>query len=139
MFLLRNLFSSSIALLFFVLVISGCGSETKGPKRYDVSGTVTFDGKPVPYGSITFTPDDSKGNGGSQGVATIRDGKYDTAKEGKATIGGPHKVRITGTSKEAEHASEDDTIPPLFSNYQTDIDLPETTTTHNFEVPASEK
>ncbi|VAX39287.1 hypothetical protein MNBD_PLANCTO02-1497 [hydrothermal vent metagenome] len=142
MILLHKTLFSSIAMLLLILMVRGCGSEVKGPTRYHVSGTVTFDGKPVPFGYVRFTPDDTQGNGGPQGIATIRDGKYDTAKEGKATIGGPHKVQIYGISKEAEHAGEDDPallLPPLFPGYTTDIDLPKENTTHDFVVPVSKK
>ena len=40
---------------------SGCGLGD-GLPRYRVSGTVTYDGKLVPKGFITFTPDTSRGN-----------------------------------------------------------------------------
>jgi len=42
-------------------VAAGCTSD-QGPKRYRVSGEITFDGKPVPHGEIVFTPDIGKGN-----------------------------------------------------------------------------
>jgi hypothetical protein len=42
----------------FVLLLAAAGcthrNKTPGPGRNAVSGTVTFDGKPLPLGSITF-------------------------------------------------------------------------------------
>jgi hypothetical protein len=54
----------------FAVAFAGCGSNPdEGPTRYQVSGQVTFDGKPVPTGSITFvTPS------GPSGSAQITDG-----------------------------------------------------------------
>jgi hypothetical protein len=120
--------------LLAVLVCCGCGDGA--PARYDVSGTVTLDGSPVPGGSITFEPDRSKGNQGPAGYAKIKDGKYDTSGEGSGTIGGPHIVKITGLGGE----TDPDLFPegmPLFPEYQTSVDLPEEETTQDFDVPAS--
>ena len=114
------------------LAVAGCGSDD-GPKRYDLSGTVTFAGKPIPAGSIVFQPDSSAGNSGPQGVAEIRDGQYDTA-DGKGLIGGPHIVRITGFDGVAENEME--VVPPLFAEYQIKSDLPKESGTMDFEVPA---
>jgi hypothetical protein len=120
-----------------LFICSGCGGAADGPKRYDVSGTITYGGQPVLAGTIMFEPDASKGNKGPAGYAEIRDGKYDTRGEaGKGTIGGPHVVRITGLdpSKAVPDLLPDG--PPLFSDYQTTADLPEADATQDFEVPA---
>ena len=123
----------SILLLVFGLVSAiGCGGSD-GPKRYDLSGTVTFDGKPIPAGSIIFQPNASAGNSGPQGAAEIRDGKYDTSANGKGMIGGPHIVRITGFDGIAE--TEMDIVKPLFAEYQIEVDLPEESGAKDFEVP----
>jgi hypothetical protein len=37
--------------------VIGCGPS--GPETYPVSGTVTFDGEPVPDGYVTLTPEDA--------------------------------------------------------------------------------
>src|SRR5262245_60913284 len=83
--------------LFLALVI-GCGGEP-GPKRLRLKGTATYDGKPIPYGDVVFTPDGAKNNSGPQGIAQIREGRYDTAKsDGKGYAGGPTVLRVTGLS-----------------------------------------
>ena len=48
-----------IGLLLFI----GCNRDT-GPARYDLKGSITYAGKPVPAGYILFAPDKSKGNDG---------------------------------------------------------------------------
>ncbi len=60
-----------------------CGCE-KGPRYYDVTGTVTLDGAPLPEGGIIFSPMDSS-LGPEPG--TIKDGKYSLkALEGKKRV-----------------------------------------------------
>lgn len=131
----RSIFNWLAAVVVAATMASlvGCGGDS-GPKRYDLSGTVTYDGKPVPAGTIIFEPDSSKGNPGPQGVAEIRDGKYDTSKNGKGLIGGPHIVRITGFDRATE--DETTTAEPLFSEYKIEVDLPKEGGTKDFEVPA---
>lgn len=123
--------SGSIALL------TGCSGGASGPQRYEVSGSAQFDGKPIPAGQIVFEPDSTKGNSGPQGFAEIHDGKYDTRKEGRGTIGGPHRVRINGY----DGISQDEMHPAktLFPEYQTTVDLPKENGTHDFNVPAGAK
>src|SRR5260370_41928529 len=63
-------------LLFFVL---GCGAG--GPAMYRVTGTVTFDGRPVESGEIIFVPVDK---GVAPDAGRIDNGAYDLlVKAGK--------------------------------------------------------
>lgn len=43
-----------LLLATLALVATGCGKS--GPKTYDVTGTVTYDGQPLESGSIAFAP-----------------------------------------------------------------------------------
>jgi hypothetical protein len=43
-------------ILFDFYGCAGCGQE--GISRYEISGTVTFQGQPVPEGNIAFEPVD---------------------------------------------------------------------------------
>jgi hypothetical protein len=107
--------------------LAGCSES--GPTRYRVTGEIKFKGSPIPYGEILFTPDDAKQNSGPQGIAIIRDGKYDTsAAEGKGISGGPTVVRVTGLTKQAG---------TLLCEYEYTVDLPRSDTTHDKDVPAS--
>ncbi len=122
--------SVSLLLALGLVLLVGCGE--KGPKRYDISGKVTYGGQPIPAGSITFIP--SGGNQGPAGTAIIEDGSYDTGSDGTGHVGGTHRVVITGLSG----AGDDEFFPegkPLFSDYEIEIDLPQEETTEDFEVP----
>jgi hypothetical protein len=117
-------------------LVSGCGGAS-GPERYELSGTVQFQGKPVPAGQIVFEPDSSKGNVGPQGMAEIREGKYDTRDGGRGMVGGPHVVRIRGYDR----LSLDEMHPPqpLFPEYETTVDLSKEDGVYDFDVPAGAK
>lgn len=116
-----------------LLVLVGCdGSD--GPPRYHLSGTITYAGKPVPAGSVSFIPDASKGNQGPGGLARIKDGHFDTS-EGTGHVGGPHVVAITGMDGVAQPELPRGT--PLFPRYKLTMDLPKEDSTHDFDVPTA--
>jgi hypothetical protein len=115
----------------------GCGRDD-GPLRFDVSGKVTFNNKPVPVGRIQFEPDSSQDNQGPAGYALIKDGTYSTQETGKGTVGGPHVVVMLGFDGKAAPAEEIVAGAPLFPKYRTTVDLPKETTTMDFDVPAME-
>lgn len=115
-------------LLLCVLLFTACGGE-RGPTRYRVSGKITFGGQPVPYGEVLFTPDSSKGNSGPQGIATIQDGKYDTAgSRAPGVAGGPTIVQVTALS---------DPSGKLLCEYQFGVELPKSDSTQDIEIPAA--
>ncbi len=68
-----------LILLVGLALVVGCSSK---PKLSQLSGKVTFKGKPVPAGYLTFTPDVSKGNLGQVVGFQIREGEYDSSKDG---------------------------------------------------------
>lgn len=117
-----------------MMVLAGCGGDG-GPGRYDVSGTVTYNGQPVPEGVIQFRPDSSKKNNGPAVNANIVDGKYDTSDSGKGTVGGPHIVIIRGYDGNARPEDELPHGMPLFGEYTTSAELPKSRgESVNFEV-----
>jgi hypothetical protein len=93
-----------IAVALFSMVVlaycSGCG----GDKRCPVNGEVTFQGQPVPEGSISFEPADGKGptTGGP-----ILNGQYRLDGDA-APLPGKKVVRISGGRKTGRkvHAGE---------------------------------
>jgi hypothetical protein len=116
------------------LVLAGCGPA--GPARYDVSGTVTFDGQPVPLGTITFLP--APGNSGPGGSATIENGRYDTTVSGKGPTTGPHVAVISGFDGKAVGGVEKLLEGrPLFIEYRETIEIPQERTAVDFVVPGS--
>jgi hypothetical protein len=133
----RAILSGVVPALLCCLVV-GCGG-----KGHRVSGKVTFNGQPVPAGKIFFIPDASKGNSGPTGYADIRDGSYDTsAKGGRGTDnGGAVIVAIEGYDPNApatkDEQSGEEIRPLLFPRYETHTELPTSSTTKDFDVPAS--
>jgi hypothetical protein len=62
----------SVSAVLVVIAVVGCGGDDLG-KRYAVSGTITYKGKPLPKGNIAFVSDKPDGRGAS---GVIEDGKY---------------------------------------------------------------
>jgi hypothetical protein len=123
-----------VALVIAAVVSAGCGAD--GPRRYRLQGQVTFMGKPVPAGTIVFEPDIDQGNDGPQGVAPILNGEFDTARGGRGTVGGPHRVTILG----CDATSISETSPQgktIFEPYVTIADLPKSDGKLDFTVPAA--
>jgi hypothetical protein len=71
----RRIFGGLLVLVCMI----GCDSE---PRRYGVSGTVTYKNAPVKFGTIDFRASD-----GTTGAAQIVDGKYDIPSAGGLTPG----------------------------------------------------
>lgn len=128
--------SRRLTWLTAALLLCGCGGGMDGPTRYPVSGTVTFDGKPVPKGFITLTPNHAKGNSGPGGGGPIKDGTYSIPEE-KGVVGGQYLIKITGTDGVPYKESGED-IPdgkPLFAPYETEFEFPKEPGEKNFEIP----
>jgi hypothetical protein len=87
------------------LVLSGCGE--KAVKVVPVSGTVTIQDAPLPYGNITLVPDAANGNQTKlQPRGTIgADGKYTLESDGKP--GAPLGKYLVGISAVKPSKQED--------------------------------
>lgn len=86
--------SSGIAVAVLI-VACGCG---KAIKVYRLKGPVTCAGKPVVAGEIVFLPFGEKANAGPSGIATIVDGRFDTAGSRKPGVaGGSMAVSVHGS------------------------------------------
>src|SRR5689334_1452970 len=103
-----------------LLALAGCGES--GPQRFNVSGTVTYAGQPLPAGVIWFDPDFSKQNDGPQGYAFIKEGKFDSATTESGPSGGPHVVRIEGF--DGKPGEELPMGKPMFHDFSQSVDLP---------------
>ncbi|MEW4561976.1 hypothetical protein AB1K70_05585 [Bremerella sp. JC770] len=121
-------------LVFLLAILSGC-QPSSDVQRYNVRGSVTYEGKPVPTGTIMMTP--ANGNKGPGGYAEIRDGRFDTATTGQGPTGGPHHVVIQGYDGKSNPANELPMGKALFDPYETDVNLPTSDTTNDFDIPAS--
>lgn len=127
---------SALGVVVAVCLFSGCS----GDSGYDISGSVSFDGEPIPAGKIYFRPDGSKNNVGQTGYANIVDGRYDTAAEGgKKMVGGALVVGIEGIDPDGatmDEASGEEVAEALFPYYEIPVQLSEENTTRDFDVPA---
>lgn len=84
----RLSFFASLSGAMFVLLIASCSGA---PRLYTVSGTVTYQGKPIPLGQIVFA--DAAGNSPASAGA-IEQGSYTLE-----TTPGAKSVRITATKE----------------------------------------
>lgn len=117
------------------LLVGGAGCGRNG-NEFQVSGTVTFDGKPVRKGFITFSPNVEKGNSGPGGGAQIRDGQFTTAR-GKGVVGGSYWVKIVGYDGApfSESGEQVEDGKSLFPPYEFEMDFPKESVTKEFVVP----
>lgn len=123
-----------LALTALLAVAAGCSPEEK---LFDVSGTVTFNGKPVAKGLIFFDPDPAKGGTGGQGYATISDGKYTTADGGKGIKGGAYAVRVNAfDGKTGPDSPFGNAVCP---EYREDKEFPPAPTTFDVALGAGKK
>ncbi len=90
-----------------LLAMASCGGDDGLGKRYPVSGKVTYNGKPLEKGSISFISEDMKNNVGATG--TIAEGSYTLSTGGNndgAQVG-KYKVTITSLEDFAAKAQAD--------------------------------
>ena len=117
-------------LVLLVALQAGC---TSTERLYDLSGTATYDGRPIPAGIIYFDPDPIKGGTGTQGFANIHGGHYTTAVNGRGIRGGSYIIRITGYN--GKTANEAPLGQSLFDEYEMKKDLPAANSELNFDIP----
>jgi hypothetical protein len=118
--------SVALVLMLGLAAFYGCAQEEK---LYQVSGTVTHGGKPIPKGLIFFDPTAD----GPQGFANIVDGKYDTVLQGKGIRGGAYAIRVNGF--DGKEANEAPFGQALFPEYTGTKDLPQADSTFDLDVP----
>ena len=70
--------------------LTGC-AKSDGIPRVPLSGSVTFQGEPVADGQVRFIP--KPGTTAPLTIATISNGRYDTAGSGGVPVG-QHRVEI---------------------------------------------
>ncbi len=80
-----------------VAAMTSCGTDDGLGKRYPVSGTVTYNGKPLEQGGISFVPEDSKGVGAS---GVVENGAYTLSTGGGADGARAGKYKVTVTARE---------------------------------------
>ncbi|PQO44063.1 hypothetical protein [Blastopirellula marina] len=127
---------ASRLLVVAILAAVGCSSANDGPQRYRIQGEITYDGKPLPGGRISFAPDTELGNSGPEGYADIIDGYYDTNNGGKGVVPGAHNVRIEGYDGEPSPRNDFYRYGNMvFRVHRDKIEVPEKASSKNFDVP----
>lgn len=135
----------SVGLAGFLLItvmIAGC-SRSDGFQRTIVSGSATYDGKPILKGAIWFVPTESIGNQAPTGFALIQDGQYATAAN-KAPVSGIYTLKITGfdgaepTAAEKEELLGSDFLGhALFPEFTQETQISDGTMKLDIDVPKS--
>ncbi|MDR2705581.1 MAG: hypothetical protein LBC02_07360 [Planctomycetaceae bacterium] len=120
----------TVGSIFFV---TGCG----GTKTYPLTGHVTFDGKPVPRGMITFLPKTDQTDAGSYAMAVIKEGNYKIEKGKLGLVGGTYSVIVTGTNGVAEEFHPEGI--PLFADYRMEFIFSQEMLQFDIEIPVSQK
>jgi hypothetical protein len=123
------------SLALAALVLAGCSGD--GLDRQRVHGTVTYQGKPVEFGAIFFEPTASVGKVAPTVYLPIRDGKYDTGREGP--VRGKYRV-VVGGHDQSKTRVDDDGITHttlLFPDYRFEVEIPPPNNTLDVEVPAT--
>lgn len=115
----------------------GC-RQSSDLETYPISGTITYQGKPIPVGSITLVPDSTQGNRGAAVSMEILDGTFDSANASRGHVGGPHVATVVGL----DGNGDGDLFPKgymLFQDYQFTLDLPKEASTQDIVVPTDRK
>lgn len=107
----------AVALAAFVLLLAGCGDS--GPTRYPVRGSVTYLGKPVTGGWVSFTRTDKVEKGTPMRPATGElgdDGRYvmKTFGSDDGVMPGEYDVSIVAIDYSKAKASRDPRQPQPF-------------------------
>ena len=110
-----GLFLLGVAIL--AVYAAGCGAP-EGPDRYDLWGTVPYEGEPVPSGIIVFSNKDTL----YDTVCSIEEGAYES-QDGKGHTGGKFKVSVEAWTEHTE--AWEDEAPKLFAGtYSKEVELP---------------
>jgi hypothetical protein len=90
------------------LVLPGCGGREDNLPRQPISGTVTFDGKPLKAGTIQFFP-----AGQQEGVAAggfVTDGRFQVEQK-DGPVPGKYSVMIFARDDAPQPAAAEDAMP----------------------------
>ena len=124
--------SAFFSTLFLLAFSAGCGDS--GPPLGEVSGKVTFFGKPYPNAVVSFTPE---GGGPAATASTDQNGDFELWSAGKkGAVIGKHKVSVTTIKevKETKSMAEVRSDDPSYS-----ASLAESSSNAAYKAAANEK
>jgi major membrane immunogen (membrane-anchored lipoprotein) len=89
-----------------VVGVLGCGGDDSGlGRRYKISGKVTYNGAPVPQGTVTFVPTKPPTPEGRAATGTIKDGSYALSTTGNDDGALPGEYNVAIISMDIDMAS----------------------------------
>jgi len=96
--------ATALTAVAFVAVL-GCSDDGLG-KRFPVTGSVTYNGQPLPKGSVTFLPDEPTARGGT---GEVKNGTYSmmTLTPGDGMFPGSYSVTVSDLTVDFATAEED--------------------------------
>lgn len=126
----------AILLLPTLFWLGGCSPPAVD--GVDAWGNVTWGGKPITSGMVTFTPTANQSNGGHQGWATVAEGRFDTrASGGKKIATGPCTLLLTSRQPSADPAHPKGTN--LVLRFEKPIEISADSAEVNLDIPANHK
>ncbi|WP_146119128.1 hypothetical protein [Blastopirellula marina] len=131
----------TLAVLALAIGLAGCGPDDG---MVGVSGTITMDGKPVPEGSITFTPVDGKGRPGG---GAFENGSFSTRAfpgETAVQIHGHEIIQLPNPTQEQVERGLDterkSIVPGVYNNAsKLRIDISPENNTFDFDLTSDGK
>jgi hypothetical protein len=107
-------------LFLTIILISVTGCDNPAPAK--VTGTITFENKPLSGATVTFIPDN--GSRSSEG-STNADGKYELrfSASMKGAVAGEHKVEIRTAPTEIDSESKEKIVERLPEKYHNATEL----------------
>jgi len=89
-----------------MVVVMGCsGDDTGLGRRYKVTGKVTYNGAPVPHGTVNFIPSKPPSPEGRAATGQIKDGSYSLSTTGNDDGALPGEYNVAIVSMDVDMAS----------------------------------
>ena len=85
------------------LLLTGCEQDDGMGRRYPASGIVTYQGKPVPKGTVTFVPEDARAGRVASGEFA-EDGSFTLTTHVRGDGALPGRYRVTVISQEVDRS-----------------------------------
>jgi hypothetical protein len=79
------------------LAFPGCGEDDGIGQRYRASGVVTYNGNPVPKGTVTFVPEGGGGRVATGDLAEYGSFTLTTHTRGDGALAGKYRVTVLAT------------------------------------------
>lgn len=117
--LVKNTIVALSLSLLLLTAYSGCGGDS-GPTRYNVYGTVSVGGTPIPGGVVTFT--NLETNAGAS--CPIEDGSYENEDDG--AVAGKNRISVTARNDQGAMWQKP---------YVTEVEVPAESFEYNIDVP----